>query len=189
MRSRLLWPRRPTRECKTWRGCRTTTVSSRNGTRPGRVAFDTLALNARFQHHGIQVYSRHLLNAFRQIGPGHSMQIRPFVSAASQGVGSELEEAPGFCPSKASLLRFDRLWRYGGAAATAFIDGADVLFNPAGTSLPIKGMVPTVTTIHDLTPVVMPLFTNRIAALLKFQLRWAARFSAAIVTVSESSRN
>jgi glycosyltransferase involved in cell wall biosynthesis len=68
------------------------------------------------------------------------------------------------------------------------MDGADVVFNPAGTSLPIKGLVPTVTTIHDLTPVVMPFYSKRIASLLKFQLRWAARFSTAIITVSECSR-
>lgn len=163
-------------------------MSGRNGDRTIRVAFDTLALHTRYRHHGIQVYSRHLLTAFHEMGSAHSVQIRPFVSAAGKGVVSTLGELPGFCPRKASLLNFDRLWRYGGASATAFMDGADVVFNPAGTSLPIKGLVPTVTTIHDLTPMVMPFSSKRITFLLKLQLRWAARYSAAIVTVSECSK-
>jgi len=126
--------------------------------------------------------------AFRQMASAHSMEVRPFVSAADETIVSTLEEHPGFCPRNATLLRFERLWRYGGASATAFVSGADVAFNPAGTSLPIKGLLPTVSTIHDLTPVVMPFCSPRITFLMKRQLRWAARYSAAIITVSECSK-
>ncbi len=42
-----------------------------------------------------------------------------------------------------------------------FLDGADVMLNPNGASLPISTLLPTVTTIHDLTPMVMPYFSRR----------------------------
>jgi glycosyltransferase involved in cell wall biosynthesis len=86
------------------------------------------------------------------------------------------------------LVRFDRLWRYGGATARAWLDGADIMLNPNGASLPIGTLLPTVTTIHDLTPMVMPCFPRRITFLLRFLLSRSARSSAAIITVSENSR-
>jgi len=163
-------------------------IGNRSGDQIIKVAFDTLALHPRYRHHGIQVYSRHLLAAFKQMASAHSMEVRPFVSTSDDSAGNTHEEQPGFRPRSTFLLKFERLWRYGGASAMAFVHGADVAFNPAGTSVPIKGLVPTVTTIHDLTPVVMPSYSRRIASFLKVQLRWAARFSAAIITVSECSR-
>ena len=95
---------------------------------------------------------------------------------------------PGFHPRKSALMRFDRLWRYGGATAAAFLDGADIMLNPNGASLPINTLLPTVTTIHDLTPMVMPCFPRRTAFFLKFLLTRSAKSSAAIITVSENSR-
>jgi glycosyltransferase involved in cell wall biosynthesis len=86
------------------------------------------------------------------------------------------------------LIRFDRVWRYGGATARAFLDGADIMLNPNGASLPIGTLLPTVTTIHDLTPMTMPCFPRRITLLLRFLLSRSARSSAAIITVSEHSR-
>jgi glycosyltransferase involved in cell wall biosynthesis len=62
------------------------------------------------------------------------------------------------------------------------------MFNPNGASLPISALLPTVTTIHDLTPMVMPCFPRRIAFLLKFLLTRSAKSSAAIITVSEHSK-
>ena len=95
----------------------------------------------------------------------------------------------GFSPRKSALMRFDRLWRYGGATAAAFLDGADILLNPHGVSLPINTLLPTITTIHDLTPMVMPLFPRRTTLFLKFLLARSAKSSAAIITVSENSRH
>jgi glycosyltransferase involved in cell wall biosynthesis len=85
-------------------------------------------------------------------------------------------------------MQFDRLWRYGGATSAAFLDGADVMFNPNSASLPISTLLPTITTIHDLTPMVMPCFPRRTAFFLKFLLRRSAKSSASIITVSENSR-
>jgi glycosyltransferase involved in cell wall biosynthesis len=116
------------------------------------------------------------------------MEIRPFLPSTEDFIGGKFAEGPGFRPRNPALMRFDRLWRYGGATATAFLDGADIMLNPNGASLPISSLVQTVTTIHDLTPMVMPCFPRRIAVLLRFLLTRSAKSSAAIITVSENSR-
>jgi glycosyltransferase involved in cell wall biosynthesis len=153
-----------------------------------KVAFDASALKSRYSHHGIQVYTRNLLEGLRGAAQGRGLEIRPFVPAdEDHGVGA-FEAEPGFRPRRASLIKFDRLWRYGGATAAAFLDGADIMLNPNGASLPISTLLPTVTTIHDLTPMVMPCFPRRITFLLRFLLLRSARSSAAIITVSEHSR-
>ncbi|MBZ5506721.1 MAG: glycosyltransferase family 4 protein [Acidobacteriia bacterium] len=162
-------------------------MSSINRRGTVRVAFDSSALKARYRNHGIQVYARNLLGALRESAPQHGMEIRPFVSSLEE-MNALSEQEPGFRPRKTRLLGFDRVWRYGGATAAAFLDGADILFNPNGASLPINMLLPTVTTIHDLTPMVMPCFPRRISFLLKFLLMRSAKSSAALITVSENSR-
>jgi glycosyltransferase involved in cell wall biosynthesis len=153
-----------------------------------KVAFEASALESRYDHHGIQVYARNLLNALRRAAQPCSVEIRPFLPSAPESIASEFSEGPGFRPRNSSLMRFDRLWRYGGATTAAFLDGADIMLNPNGASLPISTLLPTVTTIHDLTPMVMPYFPRRIAVLLRFLLTRSAKSSAAIITVSENSR-
>jgi glycosyltransferase involved in cell wall biosynthesis len=152
-----------------------------------KVAFDASALKQRYSHHGIQVYTRNLLNALRGAAGDRGMEIRPFVPANNESNAAFAGE-PGFRPRTSALVRFDRLWRYGGATARAWLDGADIMLNPNGASLPIGTLLPTVTTIHDLTPMVMPCFPRRITLLLRFLLSRSARSSAAIITVSENSR-
>lgn len=155
---------------------------------PIKVAFDSSALKPRYRNHGIQVYARNLLGALRDAAPAHGMEIRPFVSSPAAGELPEFVASKNFLPRKTSLLQFDRFWRYGGASAAAFFDGADVLLNPNGASLPISSLVPVVTTIHDLTPMVMPCFPRGITARLKFLLARSAKASAAVITVSENSK-
>jgi glycosyltransferase involved in cell wall biosynthesis len=152
-----------------------------------KVAFDASALKPLYRHHGIQVYTRNLLHAIRRVAQSRGMEIRPFVPSA-ETIVSEFAEAPGFRPRRSSLMRFDRPWRYGGATAAAFFDGAHIMLNPNGASLPISALLPTVTTIHDLTPMVMPCFPSRIALLLRFLLSRSAKSSAAIIAISETSR-
>src|SRR5579859_3549379 len=153
-----------------------------------KVAFDASTLKSRYAHHGIQVYTRNLLEAFRGAAEGRGMEIRPFVPSSDDSTDGAFADEPGFRPRKSALIRFDRVWRYGGATARAWLDGADIMLNPNGASLPIGTLLPTVTTIHDLTPMVMPCFPRRIALLLKFLLSRSAKSSAAIITVSEHSR-
>jgi glycosyltransferase involved in cell wall biosynthesis len=155
---------------------------------PVKVAFDTSALKPQYNHHGIQVYARNLLAALGRTAGANGLEIRPFLSSTRDSAAAESRTEPGFCPRQSSLMRFDRLWRYGGATAAAFLDGADVMLNPNGASLPINTLLPTVTTIHDLTPMVMPCFPRRTAFFLKFLLTRSAKSSAAIITVSENSR-
>jgi glycosyltransferase involved in cell wall biosynthesis len=151
-----------------------------------RVAFDTSALKARYRNHGIQVYARNLLGALRESASRYGMEIRPFISSMTNDVA--LEDGPNFRPRKTSLLKFDRLWRYGGATAAAFMDGADIMLSPNGAAWPISALLPTVTCIHDLTPMVMPCFSRRITFLLRFLVSRSAKASAALITVSEHSR-
>jgi glycosyltransferase involved in cell wall biosynthesis len=153
-----------------------------------KVAFDASALKPQYNHHGIQVYTGNLLAALRRKAGSIDMDIRPFIPASEGSTTSGFPEELGFHPRKSSLMQFDRLWRYGGSTAAAFLDGADIMLNPNGVSLPIKTLLPTVTTIHDLTPMVMPCFPRRTAFFLKFLLQRSAKSSAAIITVSENSR-
>jgi glycosyltransferase involved in cell wall biosynthesis len=154
-----------------------------------KVAFDASALKPQYNHHGIQVYTRNLLAALQLIAGQSGMEIRPFLPSPETSSSPKLAEQPGFQPRNSAFMQFDRLWRYGGATTAAFLDGADMMLNPNGTSLPINTLLPTVTTIHDLTPIVMPCFPKRTAFFLKFLLTRAAKFSAAIITVSENSRH
>jgi glycosyltransferase involved in cell wall biosynthesis len=153
-----------------------------------KVAFDASALKPQYNHHGIQVYTRNLLAALQRIAVPSGMEIRPFLPSAEDSTACKSTEETGFHPRKSTLMRFDRLWRYGGASAAAFLDGADTMLNPNGASLPINTLLPTVTTIHDLTPMVMPCFPRRTAFFLRFLLERSAKSSAAIITVSENSR-
>jgi len=153
-----------------------------------KVAFDASALKPQYIHHGIQVYTRNLLAALQRIAGPSGMEIRPFLPSAEDSTAAEPTAKPDFQPRKSVLMRFNRLWRYGGATAAALLDGADIMLNPNGASLPISILLPTVTTIHDLTPMVMPCFPRRTAFFLKFLLKRSAKSSAAIITVSENSR-
>ncbi|MGC2742449.1 MAG: glycosyltransferase family 1 protein [Candidatus Angelobacter sp.] len=153
-----------------------------------KVAFDASALKPQYNHHGIQVYTRNLLAALQRLAWLSGMEIRPFFPSPRTSTVAGLAEQPGFHPRQSGLMRFDRLWRYGGATAAAFLSGADILLNPNGASLPINALLPTVSTIHDLTPMVMPCFPRRTAFFLKFLLARSAKASAAIITVSENSR-
>ncbi len=153
-----------------------------------KVAIDASALKPQYDHHGIQVYTRSLLAALQRLAGVGGLEIRPFLPATGNSTAGKFTEEPNFCPRKSALIRFDRLWRYGGATAAAFIDGADIMLNPNGASLPLNTLLPTITVIHDLTPMVMPCFPNRTTFFLKFLLARSAKSSVAIITVSENSR-
>lgn len=155
---------------------------------PLKVAFDGSALKPQYNHHGIQVYTRNLLAELQRIAGQSGIEIRPFLPSSEICTGLKLAEQPHIQPRNSAFMRFDRLWRYGGATTAAFLDGADMMLNPNGASLPLNTLLPTVTTIHDLTPIVMPYFPKRTAFFLKFLLMRSAKSSAAIITVSENSR-
>lgn len=150
-----------------------------------KVAFDASALKTQYNHHGIQAYTRNLLAALQCIAGQSGIEIRPFIPSVEH---HNFKKDVGFRPRKSSLMQFDRLWRYGGATAAAFLDGADIMLSPHGASLPINTLLPTITVVHDLTPMVIPYFHLRTAFFLRFLLSRSAKSSAAIITVSENSR-
>ncbi|HXB20211.1 MAG TPA: glycosyltransferase family 1 protein [Candidatus Solibacter sp.] len=152
------------------------------------IAFDTWSLGSRFRNHGIYVYTRNLLESFRQMAAEHSVNIFPLVCSGANNDANAYQDASGFHPRQARLLRFGRLWRFGGSCVSAFAAESDVMFCPSGTVFPVKGLVPVVATIHDVTPVVMPSHSRRISSMLRFQLRSSAKYSRALITDSECSK-
>ena len=66
-----------------------------------KVAFDASALKSRYSHHGIQVYTRNLLNALRGAVGGRGMEIRPFVPEKDESNDIFIDE-PGFRPRKSA---------------------------------------------------------------------------------------
>ena len=162
-------------------------MTAANANVPVKVAFDASCLDPRYNYHGTQVYARNLLRGLRRSAQQYGMEIMPLISPG-QSSDNVFEDAAGFHPRSTQLLRFDRLWRYGGSSVAAFLHGADIMLNPNGASLPVSILLPTVTTIHDMTPMVMPCFPPRITFFLRFLLSRSAKSSAAIITVSEHSK-
>src|SRR2546421_7680899 len=132
------------------------------------IAFDTWSLGDIFRNHGIYVYARNLLAQFRELAVQHSVEVRPFVCAAAGNDANGFPAAPGFRPTSASLLKFDRLWRYGGGWLSERLKRPDLIFAPSFNTMQFDTFVPAVVTIHDATPVVMPSHPENITRKLKF---------------------
>jgi glycosyltransferase involved in cell wall biosynthesis len=152
------------------------------------IAFDTWVLGGYARNHGVHVYARELLTHFREIAPNYLVEVSPFVSAGVDNEACMFPAAPGFKPRETSLLKCSRLWRFGGACALTSLQKSDLIFSPHCTSLYAAAMVPSVVTIHDLIPVLMPWGSRRITATLRFCLSWAAKFSSALITDSIYSK-
>lgn len=153
-----------------------------------KIAFDTWSLGSFVRNQGIYVYARHLLTQFHQIAHENSIEILPYVCAGAENDASAFSSAPGFVPAPASLLQFSRLWRYGGACATAWKRRPDIVFSPHVNCFYAGNRPPAVITIHDLIPLKVSWQSKRVMQTLRF-LSWsAARFSQAIITDSEHSK-
>jgi glycosyltransferase involved in cell wall biosynthesis len=162
---------------------------ARNGSkRAAKIAFDTWSLGGHARNHGIYVYARQLLHHFREMGPQYGVDLMPYVSPRVENDANAFKAAAGFTPRETGLLKFDRLWRFGGACALTFLQNVDLVFSPHCTSLYLGGLVPSVVTIHDLIPVKLPWKSRRITTTLRFCLWSAARLSRAIITDSEWSK-
>lgn len=161
------------------------TVSSNGHKKPhARIAFDTWSLGERARNHGIYVYARQLLANFRELGAQHGVEIVPYVSSQVDNDANGFAAAEGFVPRETRLLKFDRLWRFGGACALASLQNVNLVFSPHCTSFYFGNLAPAVVTIHDLIPLRVPWNSRRITATLRFCLWSAARFSRAIITDS-----
>jgi glycosyltransferase involved in cell wall biosynthesis len=164
-------------------------VTSSNGnSHPFTIAFDTWPLLSKFRKTGIYVYSRNLLSHFRSMAANDQIEVRPMTSSAIENDANEFAETGRFRPYQTNLLRVGRAWRYGGACVSAFRSKADLLFCPSGTTFPVSALVPVVSTIHDVTPVVFPAFPKKLARGLRFAFSNTTRFSRAIITDSDCSK-
>lgn len=152
------------------------------------IAFDTWGLSDRFRHQGINTYARRLLESFRTlVSANGDVIIRPFVGTNSSNGGGKLRASPGFEPKSSSLLHLNRLWRCGGITAAALRNKADVIFCPHGQTVPL-GVVPVVTTIHDVTPITSPSHRTYLNSLIRAFFWVSANCSKKILTDSECSR-
>jgi glycosyltransferase involved in cell wall biosynthesis len=153
-----------------------------------RIAFDTWTLGSFARNQGIYVYARHLLTQFHQIAYENSIEVLPYVCAGAENDASAFSSAPGFSPAPARLLQSSRIWRYGGAWATAWRRRPDIVFSPHVNCFYAGNRPPAVITIHDLIPLKVSWPSKRVMQTLRF-LSWsAAKFSRAIITVSEHSK-
>ena len=115
------------------------------------------------------------------------IDILPFVFPKISNDANGFEATASFVPSNMPLLKFGRLWRFGGATAAAMWCGADLMFSPSCTAV-TPGLTPTIVTIHDVTPVLMPSYPTKTNLILKFLLWASAKFSRKTITDSECSK-
>ena len=152
------------------------------------VAFDTWCLGGHARNQGVHVYAGQLLSHFREMGPRFGIEVAPYVSAGADNKANSFAPAPGFQPRETGLLKFSRLWRYGGACTLASLQKVDLVFSPNCTSLYFGKLAPAVVTIHDVIPLVGHWGLPRISRILRFFLWCSAKHSRAIITVSEFSK-
>lgn len=153
------------------------------------IAFDTWVLGSYARNHGINVYAGKLLSHFRDLAAKYSVEIAPFVCSEMENTANGFAAAPGFNPRHTRLLRRSRTWRWGGAQMLASLEKADLMFSPSCTTLCLGRPVPSVVTIHDLIPLVVPWGSRRMTQTLRFLLWWSAKFSRGIITDSLHSKN
>jgi glycosyltransferase involved in cell wall biosynthesis len=152
------------------------------------VAIDSWTLASRFRNHGTYVYATSLLGEFKRMsGLDPGLEFCLFTSANGANDAGFIQPSPGFELAPTRLLERDRLWRLGGAGFAAARAGADLVFCPTTSIVPL-GSVPMVCTIHDITPVTMPSHSRGVNRMLRWLLWWTAKLSQAIITDSECSR-
>ena len=159
-----------------------------NGRAGATIAFDTWCLGGHARNQGVHIYAGQLLSRFREMGPQFGIEFAPYVSAGADNIANSFAPAPGFHPRETGLLKFSRLWRYGGACTLASLQHVDLVFSPHCTSLYLRKFAPAVVTIHDVIPLLGHWGRPRVSQILRFFLWWSARTSRAIITVSHYSK-
>ena len=154
-----------------------------------RVAVDSWTLASRFRNHGTYVYAKNVLAEFKRMSSQDpALEFCLFTSHNGANDADSIRPGPGFELARTRLLERDRLWRVGGAGLAAAQAGADLIFCPTMSILPIAA-VPMVCTIHDVTAVRMPSHSPRVTRLLRWLQWWIAKLSRGIITDSQCSRN
>lgn len=155
-----------------------------------KIAFDSWPLAPRFRCQGTYVYAENLIAEFRKAA-ARCAGLEFCVFAPRRDGDAQaapfLEGSPGFSILRSGLFDHERLWRLGGASIAGARVRAELMFSPSCNVIPL-GKVPMVCTIHDVTPIVMPCRSRKMALAQRFFLRSAARRSRSIITVSECSK-
>ena len=152
-----------------------------------KIALDSWVLSSRFRNHGIYVYTNSLFRELARIAEQQDVQFCLFTSRSNHNDASQIQIETNFQHRQSRLLSHKHFWRMAGACMAARRANADLLFAPSATVVP-KG-VPTVCTIHDVTPVLEPSSGVVVDVAQRFFLRSAATASRAIITVSQSSKD
>ena len=155
---------------------------------PSRIAFDTWVLGSYAAHQGIHVYAKRLLENFQRLASQFDVEVSPYIAPETNNVANQFSRGPGFQPKPTRLLKYSRSWRWGGAQLLAAMARPDLVFNPNCTTLYLRTLVPSVVTIHDLSPLVVYWGPQKIARTLRFLLWRAARSSRAVITDSLHSK-
>lgn len=155
---------------------------------PSRIAFDTWVLGSYAAHQGIHVYAKRLLENFQQLASQFDVEVSPFIAPGTDNFANQFSAAPGFQPKPTRLLKHSRSWRWGGALLLTARARPDLVFSPNCTTLYLRSLVPSVVTIHDLSPLVVHWGPQKIATTLRFLLWRAARSSRAVITDSLHSK-
>jgi glycosyltransferase involved in cell wall biosynthesis len=153
-----------------------------------KIAIDSWTLASRFRCQGTYVYLQSLLREFKRMAlSDSSVSFSLFASDRNGNDAVHIPPSENFQLESSRLLDYNRAWRFGGAGWSAAASRADVLFVPTAATLPI-GIVPSVCTIHDVTPLTMPTHSGTVTAMQRMVLKACARFSKAIITSSECSK-
>lgn len=149
------------------------------------IALDPWVLARRFRKQGIYVYAQLLFREFRRMAHKGEVSFCLFTTPGSSNDAAEIGAAQNFTLERTAFLKCSPMWRLAGASLAAR-KRADLLFAPSATVVPCG--VPVVSTIHDVTPVLMPSHAANVNTVQRFFLWRAALASRAIITVSECSK-
>src|SRR5215469_628024 len=153
------------------------------------IAFDTWTLWNPLRNSGIHRYSLMLLKELEKLSViNDSIRLRVFYANGYSDETSALSSSSRFELVPAPLLKFHRSLKLAGLATAAYRINADVIFSPTFYVCP-WGPTPTVTTIHDLTPITSPVFKGRRNLVDRFFLWNAAHLSRTCIVDSECTKN
>jgi len=154
-----------------------------------RIAIDSWALAKRFRYQGTYVYAQQLMTEFRRLAAARNdVSISLFAPPEASNDANTFSEGQGFQVVRSPALANERKWRLFGARRAAAEVHADLIFAPTVSSLPI-GRIPMVSTIHDVTPLVMPSHASHLTLIMRSVMRWVAKGSRFIITDSACSKS
>jgi glycosyltransferase involved in cell wall biosynthesis len=136
---------------------------------------------------GIFVYTKHMLESFRQFANQFDLEIMTLVAPNDANEIATIPPSDCYRTVRTGLMRTLRPWRLGGAVVARAL-GASVLFCPNPEILPIPGL-PTVVTIHDVAFLRFRQYSSIYNARLLAPMWIIAKLCRRITTNSQCSKN